>query len=328
MTDTMPVTATAFWVLRPGEGALREERLPAPGDGDVHVRTRFSGISRGTEALVFTGRVPEREWARMRAPFQAGDFPGPVKYGYASVGLVEAGPAALRGRHVFALFPHQTAYVLPASAVHVIPDTVPPERAVLAANLETALNGVWDAGIQPGDRVAVVGGGTVGCCAAWLAGRMPGCSVQLIDAEPSRAAVAAALGVGFAPPDAATGEADVVLHASGTAAGLRTALALAGDEATVAELSWFGDREVSVALGSEFHARRLRLVSSQVGRVPADRRARWDTTRRLALALHLLEAPALDVLITGESPFADLPQVMAALASAPGGALCHRVRYA
>lgn len=327
MTSPLPATATAFWVLRPGEGAIREELLPAPGAGDVLVRTRFSGISRGTEALVFSGHVPEREWARMRAPFQSGDFPGPVKYGYASVGVVEVGPDALRGRHVFVLYPHQTAYVVPATAVHVVPAHVPPSRAVLAANLETALNGVWDAGVQPGDRVAVIGAGTVGCCAAWLAGRIPGCEVQLIDVDPSRGAIAAALGVTFAPPESAAADVDVVLHASGRAEGLRTALRLAGEEATIAELSWFGDREVTVPLGSDFHARRLRLVSSQVGRVPADRRARWDTRRRLALALDLLAAPELDCLITGESAFADLPQLMSRLASHPAGALCHRVRY-
>jgi threonine dehydrogenase-like Zn-dependent dehydrogenase len=323
----MTAAARAFWITAPGQGEIRDETLPPAGPGDAVVRARFSGISRGTESLVFAGRVPESEWARMRAPFQAGDFPAPLKYGYSSVGVVEAGPQALCGRTVFVLHPHQTRYVVPADWLHVVPDGVPPARAVLAANLETALNGVWDADIRPGDRVAVVGGGTVGCGVAWLAARIAGCEVELVDVDPARAAVAHALGVAFATPESAAREADVVVHASGAPEGLRLALDLAGDEARVTELSWFGDREVTLPLGGAFHARRLQLVSSQVGRVAAVRRARWDTRRRLALALRLLQDPVLDVLITGESPFEDLPQAMARLASAPGGALCHRIRY-
>jgi threonine dehydrogenase-like Zn-dependent dehydrogenase len=320
-------SARAFWITAPGQGELRDEPLPLPGPGDAVVRALFSGISRGTESLVFAGRVPESEWPRMRAPFQAGEFPGPVKYGYMSVGEVEAGPAALVGRTVFVLHPHQTRYVVPATALHAVPDGVPAARAVLAANLETAINGIWDADLRPGDRVAVIGGGTVGGCVAWLAGRVPGCEVELVDVAPARAELARALGVAFATPDTAARDADVVVHASGAPEGLRLALELAGDEARIAELSWFGDREVTLPLGGAFHARRLQIVSSQVGRVAASRRARWDPRRRMALALRLLAAPALDALISGESPFDELPPVMARLASAPGGALCHRIRY-
>jgi threonine dehydrogenase-like Zn-dependent dehydrogenase len=323
----MTAPARSFWITAPGHGELRDEALPAPGPGDAVVRARFSGISRGSESLVFAGRVPESEWPRMRAPFQAGDFPGPVKYGYMSVGEVEDGPAALVGRTAFVLYPHQTRYVVPAAALHVVPDGVPASRAVLAANLETALNGIWDADVRPGDRVAVIGGGTVGGCVAWVAGRIVGCEVELVDVAPARAEVARALGVAFASPEAAARDADVVIHASGSPEGLRLALDLAGDEARIAELSWFGDREVTLPLGGAFHSRRLQIVSSQVGRVPAARRARWDTRRRMALALRLLAEPALDVLISGESPFDELPSVMARLASAPGGALCHRIRY-
>ena len=323
----MSEEARAFWVVAPGRGAIRGEALTSPGDDDVVVQALFSGISRGTEALVFAGRVPRSEWTRMRAPFQAGDFPGPVKYGYASVGLVECGPLALRGRPVFVLHPHQTRYVVPVSAVHPLPDGVPPARAVLAANLETALNGVWDARPHVGDRVAVIGGGTVGCLAAFLAARVPGCEVQLVDVNPRRARVAETLGVPFALPADASPDADVVVHASGTADGLNLALTLAGTDATVVEMSWFGDGVVPVALGGAFHSRRITIASSQVGSLPPAQRPRWDTRRRMTMALSLLTDPALDVLITGESAFDDLPSVMAALAGAPGDALCHRIRY-
>jgi NADPH:quinone reductase-like Zn-dependent oxidoreductase len=325
----LPVTenARAFWIAEPGRGEIRSEALPQASSADVVVRALYSGISRGTEALVFHGRVPQSEFSRMRAPFQAGEFPAPVKYGYASVGEIERGPRELQNQRAFVLYPHQTKYVVPADAVHVLPASVPPKRAVLAANMETALNGVWDAGIKPGDRVLVIGGGTVGCLAAWLAAKIPACDVQLVDVNPKRAEIAHALGFGFSGPMVAGEEADVVIHASGSADGLALALLVAGFESTVVELSWYGDRNVPVALGGSFHARRLTLKSSQVGHVARSQRPRWDTRRRMGLALSLLVHDELDALITGESAFDDLPQTMARLASQSGDTICHRIRY-
>jgi len=323
----MTATAEAFWIIAPGRGEIRTEALPPLTDGDVEVRTRYSGISRGTEALVFRGEVPASEYERMRAPFQAGDFPGPVKYGYISVGDVEDGPSELIGRSVYCLYPHQTRYRVPAAAVHPLPDAVAPARAVLAANLETAVNGLWDATPRIGDRIAVVGGGTLGCLCAWLAVRVPGCAVELIDTNARRAATAAALGADFRLPADATPDADLVIHASGTAAGLTTALGLAGFESTVLELSWFGRQQVPLRLGEAFHPRRLTLRSSQVGTVATAQRPRWDHRRRLALTLDLLAEPVLDALITGEDAFSDLPPVMARLADVPGDTLLHRIRY-
>ena len=319
--------ARAFWIAAPGRGEIRNETLPAPGAGDVVVRARFSGVSRGTEALVFQGRVPASERERMRAPFQAGAFPAPVKYGYASVGIVEHGPAGLAGRPVFALFPHQTRYVVPADRVSVLPDNVPPARAVLAANLETALNGIWDARPQVGDRVTVIGGGTVGCLVAWLAGRIAGCEVELIDVNPRRAAIANALGVRFSEPASGRQDADVVIHTSGSPAGLALALQLAGFEATIVELSWYGDQSVSLPLGEAFHARRLTIRSSQVGEVAASKRARRTHAQRMQAAIAMLADPVLDALITGESAFETLPQTLARLAADPGDTLCHRITY-
>jgi NADPH:quinone reductase-like Zn-dependent oxidoreductase len=319
--------ARAFWIAAPGRGEIRAEPLPPASADDVVVRALYSGISRGTERLVFLGRVPASEYQRMRAPFQAGEFPGPIKYGYASVGIVERGPRELLDRHVFTLYPHQTRYVVAASAVHLLPQDVPPQRAVLAANLETAINGIWDAHPQIGDRVVVVGAGTVGSLAAWLAGRIHGCDVELVDINPRRAAIARALGVRFSPAEAVSDGADVVIHASGSAAGLDLALRVAGFEATICELSWYGDQAVPIALGRAFHARRLTIRSSQVGSVAASQRARWDSRRRMQLALASLTDPALDALITGESGFESLPTLMGELADGSRDALCHRVRY-
>jgi threonine dehydrogenase-like Zn-dependent dehydrogenase len=324
----MGTRAQAFWTVGAGRGEIRDESVADPSPDEVMVRALHSGISRGTESLVFHGRVPPTEYQRMRAPLQAGDFPWPVKYGYASVGVVEQGPAELAGRTVFVLHPHQTHYVVSTSMAHLLPPQLPARRAVLAANMETALNGVWDAAVKPGDRVSVVGGGTVGCLVAWLAARVPGCVVELVDVNPAREGTASALGVGFASPDTAQGAADVVIHASGAPAGLDTALALAGDEAVVVEMSWYGNRPVTAALGGAFHARRLTLKSSQVGRVAAANRTRWSTRRRMALAIEMLAEPALDVLLTGETELARLPEAMPRLLAESADVLCHTVRYA
>jgi len=324
MTDE---PARAFWVRAPGQGEIRDEPLAPEAPGLALVQALYSGISRGTEALVFLGRVPASEHERMRAPFQGGAFPAPVKYGYASVGRVLDGAAPLVGRTVFCLHPHQTRYRVPEDALVPLPAGVPAPRAVLAANLESAVNALWDAPPAPGDRVAVVGAGALGCLVAHLAGRVPGARVELIDVNPARAAVAHALGVGFAAPASARAGADLVVHASATAAGLDTALALAGFEATVLELSWYGDAAVPVHLGEHFHSRRIRLQSAQVGAVAAARRARRSRRARLELALELLADDALDALITGEDRFEELPRVMARLARGGADTICHRIRY-
>jgi threonine dehydrogenase-like Zn-dependent dehydrogenase len=319
--------AKAFWVMAPGRGEVRSELLPAPGAGEVLVEALASGISRGTETLVFRGLVPESQQQVMRAPFQAGEFDFPLKYGYSSVGIVTDGAPELQGRRVFCLHPHQDRYVVPASAVVPVPEGVPDARAVLAANLEAALNGLWDAAPQIGDRVAVIGAGVVGALAAALLARMPGTAVQMIDVDPDKAAIAAALGVDFALPDAASGEVDLVIHASGAADGLARALDLAGFEARIVELSWYGDRAVALPLGEAFHSRRLQLVSSQVGAVATAQRSRWDRRRRLALALDLLADPRLDTLLAPAVPFARLPEVMAELAARPSDIMCQVISY-
>jgi 2-desacetyl-2-hydroxyethyl bacteriochlorophyllide A dehydrogenase len=323
-----PLSATACWLVEPGRAELRHEVLAPPQPGQVQVRALHSAISRGTETLVFRGEVPSSEYQRMRAPFQMGDFPGPLKYGYSSVGVVEQGPADLLGSTVFCLYPHQSRYVVPADAVVPLPQGVPPGRAVLAAQLETAVNALWDAAPRIGDHVAVVGAGSVGLLVAWLAARLPGCTVQVIDTQPTRRALAEHLGAAFATPDTARIDADRVVHVSGQSAGLATALRLAGFEATVLELSWYGTRAVTLPLGEAFHARRLTLMSSQVGHVAAAQRSRWTHRRRLELALSLLCDPALDALITDTAGFSDLPAVLARLAASSGDAtLCQRIDY-
>ena len=319
--------AQAFWLRAPGHGEIRPVTLPEPGPDQVLVRTLRSGVSRGSETLVFRGGVASDQYAAMRAPFQEGDFPGPVKYGYLNVGVVEQGPAELCGRTVFCLYPHQTAYVVPAAAVTVLPEGVPPARAVLAGTVETAINAVWDAAPLLGDRVAVVGAGMVGCCVARLLSRFPSVGVTLVDVDPGRGEIAEALGVDFALPSDAPAERDLVVHASATSAGLQRSLDLLAPEGTVIELSWYGDLELRLSLGGAFHSGRLGIRASQVGTVSPARATRRTAADRLALALDLLRDPAFDALLTGSSRFRELPEVMARLASGSLPVLCHTITY-
>ena len=319
--------ASAFWLEAPGSGALRLEEVADPQPGEVLVRTRYTGISRGTESLVFRGRVPADEAQRMRAPFQAGDFPAPVKYGYLNVGVVERGDAALVGRTVFTLFPHQSAFVVPASAVAVVPDDVPARRAVLAGAVETAVNVLWDAAPLVGDRISVIGAGMIGCAVARLLRGVPGVDLALVDVDRSKEAACTALGVRYAHPDDAPAERDLIIDTSGSEDGLQLALRSAAVEGEIIEASWFGDRAVSLNLGAQFHSRRLTIRSSQVGMVAPRRRTSRSTADRLALALQLLADPAFDALLSGSSPWQELPSVMDAIADGGLPGLCHTIDW-
>jgi 2-desacetyl-2-hydroxyethyl bacteriochlorophyllide A dehydrogenase len=320
-------TTRALWYVGRGAVELCETVLPPLGTGEARVRTLFSGISRGTERLVFQGAIGRSEWERMRCPMQEGDFPFPVKYGYCAVGTVEDGPADLVGRTVFCLHPHQDVFQAPASRLAVVPAQVPPRRATLAANMETALNAVWDSGASAGDRIVVVGAGLVGLLVASLAARLPGAAVTVVDVDAGRRPLAEAISARFAAPNAAPDEADVVFHASASPAGLNTAIGSAGLEGTIVEMSWYGDRPVEIGLGGAFHSRRLKLVSSQVGQVSPGRRPRWDYGRRLAAALRLLDQPALDLLVAEEIAFEDAPDELPRILSAGAHGLAPVIRY-
>lgn len=323
-----PHEALAYWTLQPLQGALKVEPLISPpGIEAALIQTARSGISRGTESLVFNGRIPQSQYSAMRCPHQIGDFPGPVKYGYSSVGRVRLGPAEWQDRRVFCLHPHQDWYWIGTEWLLEVPEGVSDERAVLAANMETAINGIWDANIQVGDHVAVIGAGVVGVLTAALASRITGTKVVLIDIDESRKSIAKLFGCEFAMTDTAPKDMDVVIHASGNANGLTTALSIAGFESTVVELSWFGSQSVFLPLGEAFHSRRLTLRASQVGAIATSQRARWSHRRRLSLALELLMDSTFDALLSHSSHFKDLPATMSRLASNAGGELCHVVYY-
>ena len=344
--------ARAFWTTAPGRGELRDEHLPPPAPGTCRVRTLATGVSRGTEALVFAGRIPENQCHAMRAPLMGGEFPFPVKYGYSAVGVIEdeilplplregAGvrgsrphaigsplaptPPPNHGRRVVVLHPHQDRFIAPAAMCIPVPDSVPTPRAVLAANMETALNLLWDAAPLPGERMLVVGAGVIGLLTASLLARIPAAAVTLVDTNPTRAALAHAFGCGFALPEAAPGEQELIIHTSASEAGLRRCLASAAFEARIIEASWYGDAAPALPLGEAFHARRLRLLATQVGAVAPAMRGRRSHAERLALALSLLADSRFDALLDGPTPFAKLPAAMPTILR-PGG-LCHVVTY-
>ena len=322
--------ARALWTIAPGVAEIRTHELPAPAPGQALVATRASAISRGTERLVFTGRVPESQWPAMRAPLQQGDFPFPVSYGYAAAGVVQAGPAELLGRRVFCLHPHHDAFLAPAAMCIPIPDAVPDRRAVLAANMETAVNVLWDARPLVGERALVVGAGVVGLLSAFLLGRIPGLDLAICDLDASRRGIADALGARFCTPEDAPAERDLVIHASASPEGLKLALSRCGFEGRVVEASWFGDKLCDLPLGEAFHAKRLQLVSTQVGAVSPAMRGRRTHGDRLALALGLLSDARLDALLGPDIPFAELPARMGAVLLPEPGApqpLCPVVTY-
>ena len=295
--------SSGLWVVGPNRLERRSSALSPLDAGLNRVRTLFSGISRGTERLVLEGRVPEAEYQRMACPRQRGQFPFPVLYGYAAVGQVEEGP--LSGQSVFCLNPHETLFDAPTEWLVPVPASVPPRRAVLAANLETALNGMWDSGAGPGDRILVVGGGVVGGLIAALAARLPGAEVTLVDPMPTRAALAATIGCAWQAHGQGLSDFDIVFHTSAHETGLATAIAAAGREARIVELSWYGAGSVAAPLGGAFHALRLTLQSSQVGEISPSRRPRWTHRRRLEKALSLLADPVFDAFITHEIAFTE-----------------------
>jgi threonine dehydrogenase-like Zn-dependent dehydrogenase len=311
--------ARAFWTVAPGRGELRREALDEQTEGHVLLRTLASGVSRGTEVLVFAGRVPPSQYELMRAPLMGGAFPFPVKYGYSAVGCTDD------GRRMFVLHPHQDLFLAPAAMCISVPRDVPTRRAVLAANMETALNISWDATPLPGERILVIGAGVVGLLAASLLARIPAARVTVVDIDPARAAIARWFGCEFALPDAAPDEQELIVHASGVEAGLRLALNRAAFEARIVEASWFGDAAPSLPLGEAFHSRRLRLIATQVGAVAPPMRGRRTHAERLATALELLADARYDALLDGSTRFEDLPEAMPRIL-APGG-LCHVITY-
>lgn len=321
------VVSQSLWYVAPELVEMRSEVLGPLPENSVQVRSIFGALSRGTEALVFKGLIPESEYTRMAAPFMGGKFPFPVKYGYSNVGRIELGPSELIGQLVFSLMPHQSIFQTELANVFVIPAEIPAQRAVLAANMETALNAVWDASPGPGDRIVIIGAGVLGSLVAYLCGHLPGAEVTLVDINPQREVLAKKLGVQFSSPELAPKDCDLVIHCSASAAGLSTAIESAGEESTILELSWYGSNKIDLSLGGAFHSRQLTLQSSQVGHVSLTRRPRWSYRRRLTAALGMLSDSRLDDLLTEPISFESLPSQLPQIFSAQSSQLCCLIQY-
>jgi 2-desacetyl-2-hydroxyethyl bacteriochlorophyllide A dehydrogenase len=322
-----------WWTaLRTGE--LRAEPLPPPGPEDVVVQAIASGISAGTELLVYRGQVPPE--LPLDLPTLAGSFRYPIKYGYASVGRVAAAGAAVRDRApgdlVFALHPHQSTYVLPAARTVLLPPNLPPEHGVFLANLETAVNVALDAAPRLGETVLLSGLGVVGLLVLQTLRRTGVAEIIAVDPLPRRRALAARLGASLTlAPDAdvaaqarartAGRGVDLAVEVSGAPAALGPAIEAVADEGTVVVASWYGTKSVPLHLGSHFHRGRVRLRSSQVGHLDPALAPRWDHARRQAVALRLLAELPLGDLISHRIPFAQAPEAFALLDERPADAL-------
>jgi 2-desacetyl-2-hydroxyethyl bacteriochlorophyllide A dehydrogenase len=306
--------AAAVWFPRARVVELRTETLPEPGPDEVRVRAVLSAISQGTEMLVYRGEVDAG--LALDLPTLAGGYGFPLKYGYASVGRAVAVGRDVRavseGDLVFALHPHQDEYVLSESLVRHLPDRTTPEQGVFVANLETAINVVLDAKPRLGEVVAVFGQGVVGLLITQLL-RRSGARVVAVEPSALRRSFAERCGAELAitPQDGTVLRrltrgrgADLAIDASGSPSALQEAIDSVALEGTVVVCSWYGEKPVPLDLGGLFHRRRVRLVSSQVGRIDPSLAPRWDRERRLELATSLLGELVLADLITHRIPFA------------------------
>lgn len=311
------LSAHGLWLVDKRKYQILPVPLPnGTNKSDIVLKMRVSGVSRGTERLVFNAQVPETEYERMRAPRQTGHFPYPVLYGYCAVADIIDGPAALIGRSAFCLNPHQDYFTAPLEALTFLPETLPARRAVLLANMETALNGIWDSGISAGDKVTVIGAGVIGLLIGFLASRIPATTITVIDTQ-DRSKLAGLFGCQFETTPQQGLEADVVFHCSASDSGLQTAFACAGMDSAIVEMSWYGNKSLTLNLGGAFHSKRLRLIGSQVGQIPATHKARWTYQRRMDRALALLDDPRLDELLTHAIAFTDAPQALPSLLDDP-----------
>lgn len=321
--------ARALWHDGRQKSSIRKEELHPLQEGWCEIQTVFSSISPGTESLVARGKVPGEVQGDMACPYMGGEYPFPVKYGYSLVGEVVAGSRDMKGKMVHVLHPHQTRCRVREEDVYPVPPAVPAERATLASNMETAVNALWDSGATIGDRVLVVGFGTVGSLVTRLVSGLPGVRVQVVDTDTEKVKLAGQMGFEASTPDGGEGGTgfDLVFHTSGTGKGLQAAVDRVGFEGLVVDLSWYGNRKVSLALGGTFHTGRKKIVSSQVSYVAAGKRSRWDRNRRKELVFSCLEDAGYDAHLTSAVSFEDLPELFRTLRNSPARELSYLVTY-
>lgn len=316
----------ALWFEDRHTGKIMEETVPPLAADMCLVKAQFSAISSGTERTVFSGDVPPVLHEEMRCPYMGGSFSFPVKYGYSLVGEVVAGPESLLYKRVHVLHPHQTLAAVRCEDLLVLPENLPPARATLISNLETAITAVWDSGVHVGDRALVAGFGIIGSLVARLLSGIPGTEVYVTDSDPHKTGLATRMGFALYEP-LQHPDLDVAFNASATAEGLQSAIDSLGTEGRVIELSWYGTHDVHLWLGDTFHSRRKAILCSQVSTIPAAMRTRWSRQRRRELAARLLCDPVFDQHISHVVRFEELPEVFDRLLTMPSDCLSILVEY-
>ncbi len=281
--------AHALWHVDPAHSVLRQQTLGKLTPGECLVKTRFSMVSLGTERLVCKGGMSPEAYGPMTVPYMQGAFSFPLTYGYSLTGEVIDGPQEWLGERVHAMHPHQDLCVIHSHDLTVVPGNVPLDRAVLASNLETAVNGVWDGQPIMGQRVLVIGYGLIGALIAHLVKPIPGIELHIHDIRGSRKELAIANGHHvWDAAESQPGDYDLIFHTSASSAGLQFAIDHTREEGRVIEMSWYGNQTVNLDLGASFHYGRNRIISSQVSRIASPALPHFDHHRRKSLIFQLL----------------------------------------
>lgn len=306
----------SLWFKNQFHAVMETEMLPVlppnKKKNSCLIKTLFTAISPGTEYLVYSGGVPKKLYVEMRCPYMGGDFSFPIKYGYSLVGQVLDGPTSLKGKLIHTLHPHQDYARISAEDVYVIPDGISPQRATLASNMETALNAIWDSGVNIGDKVLIVGFGIIGSLIARILSFIPQVEVDVLDVQPAKITLIEQLGFSIYKEEKEK-KYDLAFHTSGSGPGLQTSINNVGLEGKIIETSWYGDKEVNLCLGETFHSQRKLIISSQVSHLPACKSARWDYKRRKEVVFQLLLHPEFDAHITHTIAFHNLPKLFQSL---------------
>jgi len=317
----------SLWHLSDSQSVIKENTAQNPSPSFLKIQSHFSLISTGTERLVACGEVPGSVHDDMKVPYMEGAFPFPIKYGYSLVGKVITEGHSMTGKLVHAMHPHQDFCLINESDLFEIHSNIPAQRATLASNLETALTAVWDAQVNIGDRVLIVGFGLIGSLIARLLSFIPAIYFQIIEIDKERIQHAEKLGFPVSAILRKHSKFDIAFHTSATAEGLQTCIDGVGLEGKIIELSWYGKKPVKINMGGSFHSQRKQIISSQVGKLPSKYNARWDMKRRKKVVFELLENALFDQQITHFIKFVDTPTFFADLRAGKAKGLAYCIEY-
>lgn len=303
------LSAESFWIRKKNNSFIKKHSISIPQNNEVLVKTIYSGISYGTEKIVYSGNVPKSQRSLMRCPYQEGEFGSNVKYGYMNVGKVMNGPSKLVNRYVYTLYPHQTQYVLPLEELTFIPKLIPIKRCLLTANMETAINAMWDTLPTCGDKILIIGAGIVGFLMAYILMTIIGIEILLIDTDKEKSKIAKIFGIKFSCSIPKSYNANIIYECSGNPSVIDILSSHVNDETVICIMSWYGNSVSNINFGNEFFSKRTKILFSQVAKVSHNRDKYWNNKKRKDLAISLLNDDKLDNLIEKDMiSFHDLPE--------------------